>query len=124
MVHNSWRDEWELPGGLIEEGETAREAAEREFLEETGVPAGEVDFVGVGTVQLGHERRIEFVAIYRTVLEGRTEFEPERASSTRSARGTWHADLPGLSAIDAHLAGPRARPPGRRRPGRGRVSGV
>jgi tRNA threonylcarbamoyl adenosine modification protein YjeE len=104
MVHNSWRDEWELPGGLIEEGETAREAAERKFLEETGAHAGEVDFVGVGTVQLGHERRIEFVAVYRTVLEDPLELKP---SEEIDEACTWDlvSELPGHSAIDAHLAG-------------------
>ena len=103
MVHNSWRDEWELPGGMIDEGESAREAAEREFREETGVPAGEVEFVGVGTVQLGHERRIEFVAVYRTALDAPVEFTPnDEIDELR----TWQvgSELPGLSGIDAHLA--------------------
>jgi tRNA threonylcarbamoyladenosine biosynthesis protein TsaE len=103
MVHHAWRDEWELPGGTREEGEAARRTAERELLEETGVPSGEVDFVGVGTVQLGHERRIEFVAVYRTVLEREVAFETGEAIDKLCA---WDltADLPGLSAIDAHLA--------------------
>jgi len=38
------QDEWSLPGGVVELGETLRAAAEREALEETGliVKAGEV----------------------------------------------------------------------------------
>lgn len=34
---NRWREEWELPGGIIDGDETARVAASREILEETGL---------------------------------------------------------------------------------------
>jgi tRNA threonylcarbamoyladenosine biosynthesis protein TsaE len=103
LVHHAWRREWELPGGLIREGETPREAAVREFWEETGTPAGDVEFVGVGTVQLGHERRIEYTAVYRTRLD---EVGDLRTSDEIDQLQWWdlHADVPRLSAIDAHLA--------------------
>lgn len=36
MVYNPKREGWEMPGGKIEPGETAEEAARREFIEESG----------------------------------------------------------------------------------------
>ncbi|GCD92093.1 tRNA (adenosine(37)-N6)-threonylcarbamoyltransferase complex ATPase subunit type 1 TsaE [Nocardioides sp. LS1] len=104
MVHNAWRREWELPGGEIEAGETPREAAVREFREESGMaPGADVDFVGVATVQVGHERTIQFAALYRTTLDAVDELAPHEEIDQMTA---WDlaSDLPGLSAIDAHLA--------------------
>nr|WP_246416485.1 tRNA (adenosine(37)-N6)-threonylcarbamoyltransferase complex ATPase subunit type 1 TsaE [Nocardioides luti] len=103
LVHNAWRREWELPGGMIDEGESPREAAVREFREETGLVEAEVHFIGVGTVQLGHERRIEYAAVYRTELAA----AGEPATNDEIDDFRWWdlmAEVPGLSAIDAHLA--------------------
>jgi 8-oxo-dGTP pyrophosphatase MutT (NUDIX family) len=36
----------EIPGGIVDEGETPERAAERELLEETGYAAGEIVFLG------------------------------------------------------------------------------
>jgi len=103
LAHNSWREEWELPGGLIGEGELARETAVREFRAETGSDPGHVEYVGVATIQLGHERRIEFLAIYRAELPGLATFE----ANDRADRLAWWdvvQEFPDLSPIDAHLA--------------------
>jgi 8-oxo-dGTP pyrophosphatase MutT (NUDIX family) len=46
LVYNRLKMCWELPGGWVEEGETAHEAAERELLEEAGQRALNVYFLG------------------------------------------------------------------------------
>ncbi|AEK45778.1 NUDIX hydrolase [Amycolatopsis mediterranei S699] len=43
LVHNE-RDEWELPGGRIEAGETPEQCVAREITEESGLP---VDVMGI-----------------------------------------------------------------------------
>ncbi|MCF2136598.1 MAG: NUDIX hydrolase [Candidatus Thorarchaeota archaeon] len=45
--HEPHKGSWVLPGGFIEYGETAEEAAVREVLEETGVSVRLVDILGV-----------------------------------------------------------------------------
>jgi 8-oxo-dGTP diphosphatase len=37
LVETTYKDDWELPGGVAEAGETPRQAAQREVLEETGL---------------------------------------------------------------------------------------
>lgn len=48
------RGEWTLPGGFIELGETAEEAALRELQEETNLRASSVELLGVSTKQSPH----------------------------------------------------------------------
>ncbi|UCE44690.1 MAG: NUDIX hydrolase [Methanobacteriota archaeon] len=53
---------WEMPGGHVEEGESCRDAAEREFSEETGMDVnivGQID-LGEGVVFAGIARRDSF----------------------------------------------------------------
>ncbi len=103
LVRNSWSQEWELPGGQIEGSEGARETAARGLRGETGSAPAAVDFVGVATVQLGHERRIEYVALYRTTLPQLDVPEPE-SSVDRLVWWDVANEHAGLSPIDEHLA--------------------
>jgi 8-oxo-dGTP diphosphatase len=45
--HPPLAGEWSIPGGLLEVGETVREAAVREVMEETGLTVETADLLGV-----------------------------------------------------------------------------
>lgn len=70
MIFDSWRRQWELPGGKREPGETARQAAVRELAEETGIKAADLNFVAVAECDLRRPNRREYTALYRTDLRG------------------------------------------------------
>lgn len=47
LMFNNWKHQWEVAGGLLEPGETLRECAIREMLEETNQIPGTIDFKGL-----------------------------------------------------------------------------
>ncbi len=67
---NRWRQQWELPGGMIDRGETPRAAAARELQEETGVTVhpDELEWVGLAAFELLNPARRELAAVYRMSL--------------------------------------------------------
>jgi len=73
--YNQFREQWEAPAGRIEDGETPRDCARRELLEESCQSAGHLDFVG-----LAHIRRasggLKYTAVYSTSLPSVAGFEP------------------------------------------------
>lgn len=64
LVFNWQRGCWELPGGMIDSGETPYQAAIRELHEETGYQIDELTFAGYARFALGAEQRAEHAAIY------------------------------------------------------------
>ena len=103
LFHDVPHDEWELPLAQREPGESARDAAVRNFTAVTGSKPGEVSLVGVATVQRGHERRIDRVAVFHGRLHEVGAFE---ATSGVDGLAWWDpvGDHDGLSPIDEHLA--------------------
>jgi len=74
LVFNRYRKVWELPGGLIDPGESARSCAVRELAEESGCTALNVVWLGLVEVEDG---RSHFGAVFACDVEA----VPENFSS-------------------------------------------
>lgn len=105
MVFDRYRQSWELPGGRIEVGETPRQAAARELLEETGQQSDErLRFIGHARFVLAPDRRAEYLALYAGSCAESRAFEP---TEEISAIHWWDLleRLPGyVQPLDAYLA--------------------
>jgi 8-oxo-dGTP diphosphatase len=129
------RDEWVLPKGKLDNGETARDAAEREVLEETGHDVTVHEFLGTLAYESGGRSKI--VHYWRMEAEGEQAYElmhdiravdwlPLDAAVGRLSRAYERAFLShvGPYALEnAALAGVARRgkakaPAAKRRPGR------
>ncbi|MGX9902269.1 NUDIX hydrolase [Arthrobacter sp. SA17] len=91
MIFNRWRQEWELPGGMIDDGETPRQAAFREVLEETGVTVESLSFEARALFSLKRPDRLEYAAVYSTRLDALPEL---RTNEEASAFLWWTPQVP------------------------------
>lgn len=66
---NRWRNRWEVFGGCIDDGETARQCIIRECYEELGVNNCEIEYLGLMKFRMmpdyySSEERIEYGGLY------------------------------------------------------------
>lgn len=102
LVYNRWRRCWELPGGMIDPGESPCEAAVREFREETGQVARDVRLAGLATFRLMPDYRLEYGAVYLGQVAVLRPFEAN--DEVEQIRWWDGRPLPVLSALDAVIA--------------------
>ncbi|MER7246649.1 NUDIX hydrolase [Kribbella sp. NPDC000426] len=103
MVFNRYRQAWELPGGMLDPGESPRDAAVRELEEESGQRADELELVGVAKIRVAPDDRLEYLAIYRGRIDSP---QPFTANDEMSDAVWWSPSEPltDLFPIDAALA--------------------
>lgn len=65
---NRRRHQWELPGGTIEERETAHDAALRELAEETGIRVNDAALLARATFEFAGDSTTYQAAIFQVVL--------------------------------------------------------
>lgn len=79
LVFNRFREVWELPGGLIDPGDTPRDCAVRELREEAGCEAVDIEWLGLVEVEDG---RRHLGAVYACRIDAvPAEFESEETTA-------------------------------------------
>jgi 8-oxo-dGTP diphosphatase len=122
------RNEWVLPKGKLDDGETPRDAAEREVLEETGHDVAVHEFLGTLVYESGGRSKV--VHYWRMETSGEQAYElmddvkavdwlPLDAAVERLSRGYERAFLANVGPLALEAAAlprfarrPKAKPPG------------
>lgn len=101
---NVSRQQWELPGGSVEAGESVHEAALRELAEETGIRADRVSLVARAEFMFGGEATRYLAAVFTVVIGS----APHLVESEELNRFIWWDPTgelwDGLSPLDAEVA--------------------
>jgi 8-oxo-dGTP diphosphatase len=95
--HPPLAGEWSIPGGVLEVGETLREAAIREALEETGLTVETGDLLGVyDRILRDADERTIYHYVLIDFLCQRIAGEPEPAGDAVEARWFAREEIAGL----------------------------
>lgn len=89
------KDRWTIPKGHIEEGETAKQAAEREILEETGLRKVTI-FNWLGKIHFRYRRQQSLVLMTTQIYLARAEGDTDDHRKEK-----WMNDIAWFPATDA-----------------------
>lgn len=79
--NDPFKGQYAFPGGFIEVGETAENAARRELKEETGIEAGELRLIGVYSDPRRDPRHHTITIAYLVAVQGQTPSAGDDAAS-------------------------------------------
>ena len=97
-AHHPIQGEWSIPGGVLEVGETVREAAVREAHEETGLIVEASELLGVyDRILRDPERRVQYHYVLIDFLCRRVGGELRAASDAAAVRWFRREELSGLN---------------------------
>jgi 8-oxo-dGTP pyrophosphatase MutT (NUDIX family) len=106
------RDEWELPGGKLEAGESPEDTVRREAAEELGLTVSIVDIIDSWVYEITPTRHV-FIVSYGTSYAG--DEEPVVSAEHKQMRLFGYDEVPGLrmpAPYRATIARWRDRPQG------------
>lgn len=102
LMFNRFRQVWELPGGIIEPGETPRSCVLREIDEETAQEPNLLFFRGLMKFQLHPDSRIEYGALFFARLDTLKPFE-ENSEAERIILWDRNTPIGEIDSIDRTL---------------------
>ncbi len=81
LLFNDWKQQWEVTGGILESGETLRECAIREMLEETNQIPGRIEFRGLMKFKLKNGKT-EYGGLFSADIDGERPFLKNNEASS------------------------------------------
>lgn len=103
-AHPPIQGQWSIPGGVLEVGETVREAAIREAREETGLIVEPGELLGVfDRILRDADERVQYHYVLIDFFCRRVGGEPLAASDATEVRWFTREELPSLSLAEDTL---------------------